>query len=166
MNRRTSEKIQLQEGVSPMAIQVTDLHMLRDQLMVRRQKLETTVAKTQTANLLYLLEQVDHALERVVHGTYGVCEHCAGTVEPERLFADPLTQLCLDCLKPAEQRALEQDILLAARIQAGLLPKRDFSAAGWKVAYHYEPAGQVSGDYCDLVHHGKDLYFMVGDVSG
>ncbi len=149
-----------------MGIQVTDLHMLRDQLVVRRKKLEVAVAKTQTANLLQLLEQVDHALERVEHGSYGVCEACAGTVEAERLFADPLTELCLDCLKPAEQRALEQDLLLAARIQAGLLPKRDFSAAGWKVAYHYEPAGQVSGDYCDLVHHGKDLYFMVGDVSG
>jgi phosphoserine phosphatase RsbU/P len=149
-----------------MGIQVTDLHLLRDQLVVRRQKLEAAVAKTQTANLLQLLEQVDRALERVDHGGYGVCEACAGTVEAERLFADPLTQLCLDCLKPAEQRALEQDLLLAARIQAGLLPKRDFSAAGWKIAYHYEPAGQVSGDYCDLVQHGQDLYFMVGDVSG
>ena len=98
-----------------MAIQVTDLHMLRDQLVVRRQKLQTAVAKTQTANLLHLLEQVDHALERADHGSYGVCEHCAGTVEPERLFADPMVQLCLDCLKPAEQRALEQDLLLAAR---------------------------------------------------
>lgn len=149
-----------------MGIQVTDLHMLRDQLVVRRKKLEVAVAKTQTANLLQLLEQVDRALERVEHGHYGVCEVCEGAVEPERLFADPLTQLCLDCLKPAEQRALEQDLLLAARIQAGLLPKRDFAAAGWRVAYHYEPAGQVSGDYCDLIQHGKDLYFMLGDVSG
>ena len=149
-----------------MGIQVTDLNLLRDQLMVRRQKLETAVSRSQTANLLQLLEQVDHALERVERGTYGVCEDCAGAVEAERLFADPLTQLCLDCLKPAEQRALEQDLLLAARIQAGLLPKRDFCAAGWKAAYHYEPAGQVSGDYCDLVEHGDNLYFMVGDVSG
>ena len=92
-----------------MAIQVTDLHMLRDQLMVRRQKLQTATAKAQTANLLHLLEQVDHALERVEHGSYGVCEHCAGVVEPERLFADPMTQLCLDCLQPAEQRALERE---------------------------------------------------------
>lgn len=149
-----------------MGIQVTDLHLLRDQLVVRRQKLETAVARTQTANLLQLLEQVDRALERVDHGTYGVCEDCKGTVEAERLFADPLTQLCLDCLKPAEQRALEQDLLLAAKIQAGLLPKRDFCASGWKVAYHYEPAGQVSGDYCDLIQQGRNLYFMVGDVSG
>jgi sigma-B regulation protein RsbU (phosphoserine phosphatase) len=149
-----------------MSIQVTDLHLLRDQLVVRRQKLEAAMAKMQTANLLQLLEQVDHALERVEQGSYGVCENCAGTVEPDRLFSDPLVQFCLDCLKPAEQRALEQDLHLAARIQAGLLPKRDFAAAGWNVAYHYEPAGQVSGDYCDLVQHGKDLYFMVGDVSG
>jgi phosphoserine phosphatase RsbU/P len=149
-----------------MGIQVTDLHLLRDQLLVRRQKLENAAARTQTANLLQLLEQVDRALERVEHGTYGICESCATAVEPERLFADPLTQLCLDCLKPAEQRALEQDLLLAARIQAGLLPRRDFCSSGWKVAYHYEPAGQVSGDYCDLVRQGNDLYFMMGDVSG
>jgi sigma-B regulation protein RsbU (phosphoserine phosphatase) len=149
-----------------MGIQVTDLHLLRDQLVLRRQKLETAAARTQTANLLQLLEQVDRALERVDHGTFGVCEACAGTVEAERLFADPLTQLCLDCLKPAEQRALEQDLLLAAKIQAGLLPKRDFCGSGWNVAYHYEAAGQVSGDYCDLIQQGRDLYFMVGDVSG
>src|SRR5262249_55788502 len=108
----------------------------------------------------------DRALERIDHGSYGVCEACEGAVEAERLFADPLTQLCLDCLKPAEQRALEQDLLLAARIQAGLLPERDFSASGWAVAYHYEPGCQVSGDYCDLMLQGSDLYFMVGDVSG
>jgi phosphoserine phosphatase RsbU/P len=149
-----------------MGIQVTDLHLLRDQLMVRRKKLEAAVTKSQTANLLQLLEQVDRALERVDHGHYGVCPECDGAVEAERLFADPLTQLCLDCLKPAEQRALEQDLLLAARIQAGLLPKRDLSVSGWEVAYHYEPAGQVSGDYCDVMPQGRDLYFMVGDVSG
>ncbi|HZD93307.1 MAG TPA: SpoIIE family protein phosphatase, partial [Candidatus Sulfotelmatobacter sp.] len=149
-----------------MGIQVTDLHLLRDQLVVRRQKLEAAAARSQTANLLQLMEQVDRALERVEHGAYGICESCKTPVETERLFADPLIEICLGCLNPAEQRALEQDLHLAARIQAGLLPKRDFGAAGWKVAYHYEPAGQVSGDYCDLVQQGNDLYFMVGDVSG
>jgi phosphoserine phosphatase RsbU/P len=149
-----------------MGIQVTDLHLLRDQLLVRRQKLETAAARSKTANLLQLLEQVDRALERADHGSYGICEVCDGTLEPERLFADPLAEVCLTCLNPAEQRALEQDLMLAAQIQAGLLPKRDFCAPGWKVAYHYEPAGQVSGDYCDLVQQGNDLYFMVGDVSG
>ena len=33
--------------------------------------------------------------------------------------------------------------------------------------YHYQPAGVVSGDYCDLIK-GKDgeLYFVMADVSG
>ena len=149
-----------------MAIQVTDLHLLRDQLLLRREKLEAAVARSQTANMVQLLEQVDKALEQVAIGSFGVCEACQGTVEAPRLLADPLARVCLDCLKPSEQRALEQDLELAARIQAGLLPGQDLSAAGWRVSYHYEPAGLVSGDYCDVMAHGKDLYFMVGDVSG
>jgi sigma-B regulation protein RsbU (phosphoserine phosphatase) len=149
-----------------MAIQVTDLHMLRDQLLLRREKLQAAVARSQTANMVQLLEQVDKALEKVESGAYGVCEECQGTVEVPRLLADPLARVCLDCLKPSEQRALEQDLSLAARIQAGLLPGNDLQTAGWKVSYHYEPARLVSGDYCDLVPHGQDLYFMVGDVSG
>jgi len=149
-----------------MAVHVTDLHMLRDQLLARRQKLEAAAARKQTANLLQLMEQVDKALEKIDQGTFGVCEVCLGTVNQERLWADPLASVCLDCLRPDEARALEADLQLAARIQAGLLPRQDFSAAGWKVSYHYEPAGMVSGDYCDVMAHGKDLYFMLGDVSG
>src|SRR5262245_15048274 len=91
LNRPRSPAILLQKEFS-MGIQVTDLHLLRDQLVVRRNKLEAAVARTETANLLQLLEQVDRALERVDHGSYGVCEACAGAVEAERLFADPLTQ--------------------------------------------------------------------------
>lgn len=149
-----------------MGVQATDLHFLRDQLLLRREKLGAALARSQTANLVLLVDQVDKALEKVESGAYGECEHCHGTVEAARLLADPLAQVCLDCLQPSEQRALEQDLGLAARIQAGLLPAQDISAAGWKVAYHYQPAGLVSGDYCDVVHRGKDLYFMVGDVSG
>jgi len=149
-----------------MAIQVTDLHLLRDQLVLRRQKLEAAVTRSQTANMVQLLEQVDQALERMDTGGFGVCEVCHDAVESGRLFADPLARVCLDCMKPADQRALEQDLELARSIQSALLPKQELSAAGWHAAYHYEPAGLVSGDYCDLLTHGNDLYFMLGDVSG
>ncbi len=158
-----------------MGIQVTDLHLLHDQLMLRRHKLQTATARAQdpagfaradTANLLQLLEQVDKALERVEAGSYGICEVCRGELESQRLLADPLARVCLDCLRPDEARALERDLELAARIQIGLLPKQDLHAGGWKVSYHYDPAGLVSGDYCDVVTHGDDIYFMLGDVSG
>jgi sigma-B regulation protein RsbU (phosphoserine phosphatase) len=149
-----------------MAIHVTDVQVLRDQLLVRREKLQAAVTRSQTANLVQLLEQVDKALEKVETGVYGICEECNGSIEARRVLADPLARVCLECLKPSEQRALEQDLALAARIQAGLLPQQDLQAAGWRVSYHYEPAGLVSGDYCDIVAHDRDLFFMVGDVSG
>lgn len=149
-----------------MGIQVTDLSLLRDQLLVRREKLEAATVKSQAVNLVQLLEEVDKALERIDTGRFGICEVCNEALEAGRLLADPLARICLDCLNPEQARALEQDLQLAARIQTGLLPKDDFAAPGWQVCYHYQPAGLVSGDYCDLVRDGGNLYFMVGDVSG
>src|SRR5207249_11064553 len=56
---------------------------------------------------------------------------------------------------------------LASRIQRELLPKPDLHVDGWQVAYHYQPAGPVSGDYCDLIRaESGDMYFLVGDVAG
>jgi sigma-B regulation protein RsbU (phosphoserine phosphatase) len=76
-------------------------------------------------------------------------------------------RLCLDHLTGPQQRALEQDLELAARIQAGLLPRPGIVAGGWRAEFHYEPAGTVSGDYCDLISAADGgLYFMLGDVSG
>jgi len=149
-----------------MAVQVTDLQLLHDQLILRQQKLQKAITKAETVNLVLLLEQVDKALERFHDHTYGVCEVCQGTVEADRLLADPLASVCLDCLSPEQARALERDLELAARIQTGLLPRQDYAVNGWHVSYHYEPAGTVSGDYVDLMSHGNELYFMLGDVSG
>ena len=75
--------------------------------------------------------------------------------------------MCLDHLTPAEARALEQDLNLAARVQRGLLPPREALIDGWEAAHHYQPAGAVSGDYCDLIRADNgDAYFLLGDVAG
>jgi sigma-B regulation protein RsbU (phosphoserine phosphatase) len=142
--------------------------LLREQLIDRRQKLETaSSAFHRPAELTRLLHEVDEALHRMDIGTYGLCEVCHDPVEPERLLADPLTRFCLGDLTPREQRALEEDLELAARIQLGLLPPATQKIDGWEVCYHYQPAGAVSGDYCDLIK-GEDqsLHFVLGDVSG
>src|SRR5437879_10546070 len=55
---------------------------------------------------------------------------------------------------------------MAANIQRALLPKPGLAPAGWDVHYHYQPAGMVSGDYCDLFETDGGLLFMLGDVSG
>ncbi len=143
---------------------------LREQLQTRRARLATAVSgKGEDATLQRLLGDVDAALERMEAGTYGLCEACHETVEKDRLLADPLVRFCLDHLSTAEQRALKDDLQLAAGIQHDLLPLQGLSVGGWETAYHYQPRGLVSGDYCDLVVHenrSRDLYFMLGDATG
>lgn len=142
--------------------------VLREQLVNRRQKLESAIAvMDEPAHFTSLLHEVDAALARINIGTYGLCEVCHDPVESERVIANPLVAICLGCLTPQQQRALEEDLELAARIQAMLLPQQNFISAGWQASYHYEAAGMVSGDYCDLVSaEDGSLYFMLGDVSG
>lgn len=146
---------------------VIDQFMVR-QLQDRRHRLEQAAKEPAHSTSLHrLLAEVDAALARMEDGSYGICEHCHEPVECDRLIADPLVRFCLDHLNSQEKSALERDLQLAAQVQRGLLPSRDLARDGWHIAYHYEPAGVVSGDYCDVVDGGAaGLYFMVGDVSG
>ena len=141
---------------------------LREQLLERREKLQVATSWSGAkAELARLLEEVDAALERMDNGTYGLCEVCHDPIEPERLLADPVVRFCLGDLTEQQQQALEEDIELAAHIQQGLLPPSKLDAGAWKVAYHYEPVGFVSGDYCDIIRTDDgELYFALGDVSG
>jgi sigma-B regulation protein RsbU (phosphoserine phosphatase) len=140
---------------------------LRTELEQRRERLhEALHSPAADASLSELLTAVDTALSRIDQGTFGLCETCHDTIEAERLLADPLVRFCLDHLTTAEQRALESDLSLAARIQRALLPKPGLTPKGWDVRYHYQPAGMVSGDYCDLFETDGGLLFMLGDVSG
>jgi len=142
--------------------------ILRGQILDRRQKLESAAKLIgENPEIARLLQEVDAALKRIDEGTYGLCKVCKEPIETERLIADPLVQFCLDHLTPNQQRALEDDLELASQIQKGLLPKQNLRFGIWEVSYHYEPAGPVSGDYCDLVTSDRgDLFFILGDVSG
>src|ERR1700683_3493470 len=151
---------------------ITDPY-LREQLEKRRTELNSVVSaatpEAPAAPFLEILVEVNSALQRMDDGTYGICPTCNDTVEKERLLADPLVQFCLDHLSSGEQRALERDMELAAKIQRGLLPETNLRFSDWQVHYQYKPAGLVSGDYCDLISpsngDGK-LVFLFGDVAG
>jgi sigma-B regulation protein RsbU (phosphoserine phosphatase) len=142
--------------------------ILRNQLISRRQKLENAMAASSDRSyLISLLQDVDAALSRMEDGSYGLCEECHEPIENDRLAADPLVRLCLDHLTEPQQRALEQDLELAARIQSALLPRSGLAGGGWQAAFHYQPLGVVSGDYCDIIaSEDGSIYFMLGDVSG
>ena len=142
------------------------VNSVREQLLAGRARLADVLAENENEQMLRLLDEVDSALHRIDHGTFGVCEVCLGTVEDERLLENPLARVCLECLTPKQQRALEYDLELAAQIQKGLLPPQDLAISGWEISYHYQPAGMVSGDYCDVIREDGHLYFIMADVSG
>lgn len=149
-------------------MQTTTESFFKQELLSRRQRLEDAIEHSAAGPLQELLEAVDSALSRLEGGTFGICEVCHDPIEEDRLLADPLMRVCIDHLTPAQRRALEDDLALASRVQQRLLPGRDLRLDGWQVSHHFEPAGAVSGDYCDLI--GADgeggFYFFLGDVSG
>jgi len=142
---------------------------IRPHLEERRRRLAAELPRAaRLPNLERLLAEVDAALARLDDGSFGLCDTCHEPIEPERLVADPLTCYCLDHLTDNQRSVLERDLELAGRIQRSLLPARHLVAGDWEVHIHSEPAGAVSGDYCDLVPSGNGggLLFAFGDVSG
>jgi phosphoserine phosphatase RsbU/P len=140
----------------------------REQLLDRRQKLTSVLTHSRSnPHLTALLEEVDAALERVETGSFGICEYCHDSIEADRLASDPLIRFCIDHLSREERNALEQDLVLAANMQSGLLPPREQRFGDWEIAHHYQSLGPVSGDYCDVIPcPGGELFLLVGDASG
>ena len=50
-----------------------------------------------------LLKKIDEALDRMAHGTFGVCESCEGEISIKRLKARPVTTLCIECKTKQEE---------------------------------------------------------------
>ena len=142
--------------------------VLREQLLERRDKLQEARPRIGfDPDFTRLLNEVDAALARFDTGTFGLCEACRDPIESERLISDPLIRLCLGDLTQKELDRIQADLVLAAEIQKGLLPRReDLSCEFWNVDLAYQPAGVVSGDYVDVIRQNGELYFILGDVSG
>jgi len=54
---------------------------------------------------------VEDALQRVEHGSYGVCEECGDEIPVARLLAIPTAVLCVDCqqVREASSKQLRRD---------------------------------------------------------
>jgi serine phosphatase RsbU (regulator of sigma subunit)/CHASE1-domain containing sensor protein/anti-sigma regulatory factor (Ser/Thr protein kinase) len=63
--------------------------------------------------------------------------------------------------------SVEQELGTARSIQHALLPKDLPKLQGWKIAYHYQPAREVGGDFYDFLHLDEGrIGLVIGDVSG
>lgn len=140
---------------------------VQEELLGRLQTLRNvSLENGRSSDFGRFLDEVGAALKRYEEGTYGICETCHEPMAVDTMLADPLARICLDELTGKQRAALEEDLEFAAQIQRGFLPERDIAHGNWRVDYAYEPAGIISGDYCDVIVHDGDLYFILGDVSG
>jgi DnaK suppressor protein len=48
-------------------------------------------------NIRDLLDKVNHAINAIDKGTYGICENCGNPIAKARLLALPYSTLCLNC---------------------------------------------------------------------
>ncbi|MEW6197000.1 MAG: PP2C family protein-serine/threonine phosphatase [Bacteroidota bacterium] len=145
----------------------TNISKIRVELVDRRERLRQAISRHEAlVQYITLLKEVDSALERIDNHTYGICDVCHNEIEEGRLMVDPLISVCLDHLDEAQKRFLEEDLDLANKIQRTMLPSKNLELDGWDFYYHYEPAGAVSGDYCDIIKDSGSTYFLLGDVSG
>src|SRR5438093_5953820 len=54
-----------------------------------------------------LLRNVRAALERITHGSYGICLHCEEEINPKRLAAVPWTAYCIQCQQASDRHEFE-----------------------------------------------------------
>jgi predicted ester cyclase len=66
-----------------------------------------------------------------------------------------------------ERERVEQELLVARRIQQASLPKEVPTLEGWQISPYYRPAREVGGDFYDfhLLSEGR-LGVVVGDATG
>jgi serine phosphatase RsbU (regulator of sigma subunit)/predicted ester cyclase len=66
-----------------------------------------------------------------------------------------------------ERERVEQELLVARRIQQASLPKEVPALEGWQISPFYQPAREVGGDFYDfhLLSEGR-LGVVVGDATG
>lgn len=50
------------------------------------------------------LYRINQALEKMVKGTYGICEECGELIEIERLKIEPAAQICVNCIKKRNKK--------------------------------------------------------------
>lgn len=142
---------------------------VRERLVSKREQLALLAEERREQRLVDLLRRVDGALASIEIGDWGVCTVCHEHIHEARLAADPLVNVCLECLTEEEKQSLQRDLEAAARMQRALLPPARLRHDGWELAFLWEPRGPVSGDHVDLLRprsEDEPLHLLLGDVMG
>jgi sigma-B regulation protein RsbU (phosphoserine phosphatase) len=141
---------------------------VRDVLVDRRQRLVQADRVQHQPEIHTLVADIDAALARFERGTFGICDVCREHLDADHLEDDPLALSCREHPSAREAARLDRDLTLARRVQHALLPSAAGSITGWDYQYLYRPAGDVGGDFIDVLPNRKtgETLVVMGDVSG
>lgn len=74
------------------------LHMAESAAYTFDREMELTLGE----NARHALAHIERALEKLAHGTYGLCDSCGKRIDEGRLEAVPYAELCIDCQRREE----------------------------------------------------------------
>src|SRR5262249_26347854 len=99
VSRRADEALRAMGGAASGSLSNAPLHMA--DLGTDNFEQEFTLSLLQ--NQEQALEEITEALERIRHGTFGLCEECKGPIPKARLQALPYTRHCVACARKLQQ---------------------------------------------------------------
>jgi DnaK suppressor protein len=103
VERLTSELVEVEGDLAGM-IENSGEGAGNDQADVGSASFERDQEMVIVNNARDMLEQSQHALERIADGSYGQCENCGNAIGKNRLMAFPRATLCLTCKQREERR--------------------------------------------------------------
>ena len=125
------------------------------------------------------MKNVDHALERLDTGEYGLCESCGSEIPTDRLDALPETSFCINCQKEVEEltsereRPLEEEVLGPPFGRSFLDDCDNVGTDGedvWQEVARYgtseTPQDIGGGLLYEEMYHGNEENSLVEEVDG
>jgi DnaK suppressor protein len=91
-----------QMGASRESIRI---QQVADPVDMTMQAAERELAMRSLDRCAGLVRQLRSAIDRIEHGTYGICRECEDEIAPKRLKAIPWAQLCVECQEAADRSA-------------------------------------------------------------
>jgi DnaK suppressor protein len=86
------------------------IHQAADPIDMTQQAAEREMAVKNLDRDSALVRRLRSAIERINHGSYGVCLQCEENIAPKRLNAIPWAELCIKCQERADRRGGETEI--------------------------------------------------------
>ena len=88
-------------------MEATHEEHIRDHLLELKEKLNETAALSKESSYLSgLRQEVEHTLQKIEKGTFGVCEECNCAIEEDYLEANPMARICFSHLSEEQKESI------------------------------------------------------------